>query len=112
MLVENGTADKIDPTNDKAFQRRAIVTYKNGQTAVIESDKPITLTEFAHDLASKDPNKPENDIQTAMYVDMGDWSEGWYRNPSDGKIISIGNDKLQTNKQTNWLVFKKPVQNT
>ena len=82
----------------KLFQRRGIVVLKNGKTAIVESHKIITLKTFSDDLAALG-------VKDLLYTDMGYWDEGWYR--IDGKTITIGNYLSQTDKQSNWVVFRK-----
>ena len=38
---------------------------------------------------------------------MGAWDEGWYKNPINNTLVKIGKDLSQTDKQSNWIVFKK-----
>jgi hypothetical protein len=47
-----------------------------------------------------------NNIKNAIYLDMGTYSEGWYKN-DDGKINTIGEDMKNTDKQSNWIVYEK-----
>jgi hypothetical protein len=98
QLIEKGVGATYKDV--KLFQRRAIVKFKNNKTAVIESYQHITLTAFTTDLL-------ELGVQDALYTDMGAWDEGWYHNPVDNKLITIGRMKTQTDKQCNWVVFKK-----
>lgn len=102
LLVTDG---KPSPFKDRTlFQRRAIVKFKDGQTAIFESKHALTLTTFGEDLKSAG-------VQNAMYTDMGAWDEGWYRD-SSGTIKVIGLDKSRTDKQSNWLTFRvrtKPI---
>lgn len=97
LMIEKGVGAKYKDV--KLFQRRAIVKLKGNKTAVIESYEHITLTAFTTDLL-------ELGVQDALYVDMGAWDEGWYRNSVDNKTITIGRMKTQTDKQCNWVVFK------
>lgn len=97
LMIEKGVGAKYKDV--KLFQRRAIVKLKGNKTAVIESYEHITLTAFTTDLL-------ELGVQDALYVDMGAWDEGWYKNRIDNKIITIGRMKTQTDKQCNWVVFK------
>lgn len=97
QMVENGGGAKYKDV--KLFQRRAIVKLKGNKTAMIESYENITLATFTNDLI-------ELGALDALYVDMGAWDEGWYKNPVDNKIITIGRMKTQTDKQCNWVVFK------
>ncbi len=97
QLIEKGKGAKYKDV--KLFQRRAIVKLKGGKTAVIESFEHITLTAFTTDLL-------ELGAVDALYTDMGSWDEGWYRDPANGKPITIGRLRAQTDKQCNWVVFK------
>lgn len=98
QMIEKGVGAKYKDV--KLFQRRAIVKFKGNKTAVIESYENITLATFTNDLL-------ELGVMDALYTDMGAWDEGWYRNPADNKIITIGRMKTQTDKQCNWVVFKE-----
>lgn len=97
QMVEKGNGAKYKDV--KLFQRRAIVKLKGNKTAMIESYENITLATFTTDLL-------ELGAVDALYTDMGAWDEGWYKNPIDNKIITIGRMKTQTDKQCNWVVFK------
>lgn len=81
----------------KLFQRRAIVKLKNNRTAVIESYEHITLAAFTKDII-------ELGAVDALYTDMGAWDEGWYK--TGNSIVTIGRMKTQTDKQSNWVIFK------
>ena len=96
QMIENGTAAKFKDV--KLFQRRGIAKFKNGKTAIIESDEAITLKVFADDLV-------ELGVNSLLYTDMGAWDEGWYRDPVKGNIVVMGKDKSQTARQSNWVVF-------
>ena len=97
QMIEKGSGAKYKDV--KLFQRRAIVKLKGNKTAIIESYENITLSAFTTDML-------ELGVTDALYTDMGAWDEGWYRDPSDNKIITIGRMKMQTDKQCNWVVFK------
>lgn len=97
QLIEKGAGAKYKDV--KLFQRRAIVKLKGNKTAMIESYENITLTAFTTDLL-------ELGAIDALYTDMGAWDEGWYKNPIDNKLVTIGRMKTQTDKQCNWVVFK------
>ncbi len=81
------------------FERRAIVKFHNGKTAIVESSAAITLWAFANDLKALK-------VKDALYTDMGAWDEGWYKNPKDGKVVLLGNNHSQTKRQSNWVVFE------
>ena len=98
QLIENGKAASF---KDKAyFQRRAIVTFKNGKTAVVECAESLLLSEFSKELV-------ELGVKNALYTDMGGWDEGYYRDPVSGKKVTIGLMKTHTDRQSNWVVFRK-----
>jgi len=97
QVVVNGQAERF--FDEKLFQRRAIVIFKDKKVAIIESQEPITLAAFSKDLV-------ELGAYNALYTDMGSWDEGWYRD-SAGKLITTGTSRAQTAKQSNWVVFTK-----
>lgn len=98
QMVRNGEA-LVFNKDQKLFQRRAIVIYADGNVAMIETKSPITLSEFANDLVRMK-------VWNAMYTDMGSYDEGWVRDPGNEKIIVIGNNRMETARQSNWLIFK------
>lgn len=100
QVVKDGHAESF--VDKSHFQRRCIAFLKDGSAAVIESRTEITFNEFGVDLV-------EMGVADAVYTDMGPWSEGWYRDGRTGKLISIGDCKLFTEKQTNWFVLKKKI---
>lgn len=97
QVVANGKGERF--RDSSRFQRRGIAILKDGTTAIVESAEPITLTQFGEDTASMG-------VEQLAYTDMGPWDEGWYRNPSDGNLITIGRDRSLTGRQSNWLYFE------
>jgi hypothetical protein len=98
QLIENGTAASFV---DKAvFQRRAIVIFTTGKTAIVEGTEANTLAEFSADLV-------ELGAKDALYTDMGGWDEGWYIDPSTKKKVTIGLIRSHTAQQSNWVIFRK-----
>jgi hypothetical protein len=95
MLVKDGAPESFK--DGTICQRRALVVLKNGKKAIIESREDINLSQFAKDLA-------DLGVLEALYTDMGSWDEGWYRN--DGKVQTLGKICSETDRQTNWVVFK------
>jgi hypothetical protein len=82
------------------FQRRALVEFANRQCAVVESvADDLEIKQFADDLL-------ELGAKNALYLDMGDWDEGWYRDGS--RVITLGHRRTHTARQSNWLVFAEP----
>lgn len=78
------------------YQRRAVCNYK-GKAVIVESKLPCTLQKFADVLKTCG-------IQNALYLDMGSWDEGWYRDEYYG-LHTIGLMRNQTAKQSNWIRF-------
>jgi hypothetical protein len=98
QCIENGKAAKFK--DKKLFQRRGIAILKDNSVAIIESTEAITLEVFSNDLVLLN-------VRQLIYTDMGAWDEGWYRNPVNNIPIKIGKDLSQTDKQSNWIVFRK-----
>ncbi len=98
QMMVNGKAE--DSKSLKKFQCRGIVKLKSGKVAVVESEEEISLKTFAADLAA------EGSVKDLLYIDMGAWDEGWYKN-SEGKLVVIGTNRSATEKQCNWIIFKK-----
>jgi len=92
LLVMNSKAQVFKEQPN--YQRRALV-LTNGGAEIIESEELMGLNEFAESLVKLGAEK-------AINLDMGGWSEGWYRNNQD-EIISIGYMQMNTDKQSNWL---------
>jgi hypothetical protein len=97
QMIENGSAATFKDV--QLFQRRGIVIFKDGRTAIAESVRAITLKTFANDLVGLG-------AKDLLYTDMGSWDEGWYRN-NEGQLKILGNNRSQTSKQSNWIVFRK-----
>ncbi len=81
------------------FQRRAILEFCDGRFGIVESTTPITFSTFIADLVCLG-------VRNALYLDMGAWDEGWYRNSGTGKVKVIGNDRSLTYRQSNWIIFR------
>lgn len=98
LVVNNGKAASF---RDKSkFQRRAVVKFKKGSFGIVESDRAITFNTFNDDLVWMGADQ-------ALYLDMGAWDEGWFRDATTGKTVVIGNDRSLTHKQSNWLVLRR-----
>ena len=81
------------------FQRRALVELANRRLAVVESVADgLTMQQFADDLLALG-------ARNALYLDMGDWDEGWYK--ANGRVIRLGHRQTETARQSNWLVFAR-----
>lgn len=98
LLVFQGKNQKA--VGGSVFQRRALVEFASHQFAVVESaSNYLTLKQFGDDLL-------ELGAKNALYLDMGDWDEGWYKAP--GELVRLGNRRTETARQSNWLVFVAP----
>ena len=94
-------ASKIIPCGiwgDLKYKRRALIKFEVGY-AIGESDSKMTIEDFQKALI-------HIGAVDAVYLDMGSWSEGWYRK-DNGEVITIGEagNMGNTSKQTNWIVF-------
>ncbi|MBC7693844.1 MAG: hypothetical protein H7141_00205 [Burkholderiales bacterium] len=98
QCIENGKASKF--IDKKIFQRRGIAILADNSVCIIESTEPITLQVFSTDLVLLG-------VKQLIYTDMGAWDEGWYKNPLNNNLVIIGKNLSQTNKQSNWIVFRK-----
>lgn len=98
QCIQNGKAASF--ADQKVFQRRGIVVLKDHSIAIIESRENITLKVFSEDLARLG-------VVDLIYTDMGAWDEGWYRDPANNTLKTIGRDLSQTARQSNWIVFRK-----
>jgi len=87
-----------NPFSNSNLQMRVIAKIKN-EIFIIESDSNIESEYFISTLIKMG-------VSDAIYLDMGSWSEGWYKD-ANNTIKSIGNNKSNTNKQTNWVLFHK-----
>lgn len=97
-LIENSEAKACEIFKNRATFRRALA-QKEGETHLIESLDRMTIEDFTNTLISFG-------YEQAIYLDMGSWSEGWYRN-SENQIVRIGNNWKSSHLQTNWLVIRK-----
>lgn len=85
-------------SSKRKLLRRALVEIDN-HVFIVESKAQCSIIDFQNLLVL-------NKIKNSIYLDMGTYSEGWYRNDNH-KIISIGETMRETNLQSNWLVFQK-----
>ncbi|UAM99118.1 phosphodiester glycosidase family protein [Polaribacter litorisediminis] len=99
LLVNNSNIVKCELFKDRKNTRRAIIKYGNGAIFIAETHRPVTILEFQKALV-------EIGVKDALYLDMGSWSEGWYRSSSCERL-RIGELFSNTSKQTNWLTFER-----
>lgn len=96
QVVKDGRAERFK--DNSLFQRRGLGILKSGKRVIIESDRPLTLTQFGEDAVTLKAT-------SLVYFDMGPWDEGWYRDPVSGDPVTMGQNRTMTDKQTNWFVF-------
>ncbi|MBF9140602.1 hypothetical protein [Hymenobacter properus] len=95
LLVYQGRS--VHAAGGSVFQRRALVEMAGHRYAVVESVADnLTLRQFGDDLR-------ELGAHNALYLDMGDWDEGWYR--AGGQVVRLGHRRSETARQSNWLVM-------
>lgn len=97
-LIYNGEAQQCEIFKNRATFRRALV-QKDYETSIIETLERMTIDEFINGLISLE-------YKQAIYLDMGSWSEGWYKD-YENNIVRIGNNWKSSHLQTNWLVIRK-----
>ena len=97
-LIENSEAKPCEIFKNRATFRRALA-QKEWETHLIESLDRMTIEDFTNTLIFFG-------YQQAIYLDMGSWSEGWFRN-SENQIVRTGNNWKSSHLQTNWLVIRK-----
>lgn len=98
LLINNSSLIDCDLFGEKENLRRAIIKYQDVYY-VVESHRPVTIREFQKGLL-------EVGVLSAINLDMGTYSEGWYKDENCNKI-KIGEKMWNTNLQTNWLVFRR-----
>lgn len=97
LLVKEGVAKKFNNERlNNPHIRRAIGMTNTGKWYIIESKDRIGLNRFAKMLVTFD-------LRDAVYLDMGSYGEGWYRDLS-GEIYIL-TPGTNTHNQTNWLIF-------
>lgn len=97
LLIKNSNIIECKLFGDHINLRRALIKFDDSEFLVGESHRPMTIFEFQKALK-------EIGVLDAVNLDMGSWSEGWYKS-NNGKI-SIGDNFANTKRQTNWIVYK------
>jgi hypothetical protein len=98
LLVKNKHIIPCELFGSKKNLRRALIQFKD-TFCIGESQRPITISEFQESLVNIG-------AVNAINLDMGTWSEGWYKNHYCEKII-VGEKMISTNKQSNWIIYTK-----
>lgn len=97
LLMKNFKIVNSDIWGSRKYLRRALV-LKNNKYYMAESFGPISTSSFQKSLLNIG-------IKDAIYLDMGTWSEGWVKD-YNRNITRIGSHMINTQKQTNWIVFE------
>jgi len=100
LLVKNNQIVPCDLFHGKENLRRALIEFKDNHYLIGESQTRVTISDFQESLV-------KIGAINAVNLDMGTWSEGWYKNHS-GEKITVGEKMYSTNKQTNWIIYTKP----
>ncbi|MGL2988065.1 phosphodiester glycosidase family protein [Flavobacterium sp. RSSA_27] len=98
LLIKDNQIVPCNLFGIKENRRRALIQFEDFY-CIGESSRPLTISEFQESLVNIG-------AVNAVNLDMGTWSEGWYKNNCKEKII-IGEYMYNTNRQTNWLLFTK-----
>jgi exopolysaccharide biosynthesis protein len=98
LLIKQSKIIDCNAFRERKNLRRALIQFNN-LVCVGQSQRPVTIREFQELLI-------KIGAVNAIYLDMGTWSEGWYKNENYKKII-IGENMINTDEQTNWLIYKK-----
>lgn len=96
LLVWNFQIKNCDVFKDRKTERRALVLI-DGKASIIESEEKLHIDDFSRGLVELGADK-------AIYLDMGSWSQGWYRK-NDNTVIDIGKNWKSSHLQTNWLII-------
>jgi hypothetical protein len=98
LLVKNKQIVPCNLFRSKENLRRALIQFKD-TFCIGESQRPVTISEFQESLV-------KIGAINAINLDMGTWSEGWYKNHCCEKI-TVGEKMFSTNKQSNWIIYTK-----
>ena len=82
----------------KDFYRAACITCDSDDFMIVQSETSVSLGDFIGALK-------EMSVAEALYLDMGGWKYGWYREATDSPAIDFFDSKSPY--QTNWLVIKR-----
>lgn len=98
LLVHNRQAVKTNVFKNRTTARRALAIV-NRKPLIVETNDRIHIDTFTTCLL-------QMGAEQAIYLDMGSWSEGWYRT-NNQTIQRIGNNRRSTHLQTNWITIKR-----
>jgi len=98
LLLKNSAIVECKLFGNRKNVRRALIQFEDFY-CIGESDKPLTIQEFQQSLL-------EIGAIDAINLDMGTWSEGWFKDANNSKV-TIGENMSNTQRQTNWIVYRK-----
>ncbi len=96
LLVLNSQIISCNLFGNTRSKRRALVKFNNSY-CIAESVGPLAIADFQKALI-------RIKATSAINLDMGSWSEGWYKN-KQGNQVKIGDNMSSTRQQTNWLIL-------
>ncbi len=101
LLLQNGKnvykGTPINPNTTNYYRAACIMT--DGSFAVIQSKIILPLKNFISSLS-------QLGVSNALYLDMGGWKYGWYRETKSVSATKLFEVEADTKYQTNWLVIK------
>jgi hypothetical protein len=114
LAIYNGEIQMKTPfSKNKGFKQpyRFLCELSNGDLAIVEV-RGVPYKAAVIQALNKPICRTDNSItiKHALYLDMGGWSDGWYRDSRYIYDINTDNkiDKIyQNNHQTNWIVVTK-----
>lgn len=95
LVYDSRTIKFKDP---KKKIRRALCKDKNGVVFLLQSNIPMTLSDFAVECSKCSTN--------ATYLDMGEYGYGYIKKKNNIVIPLLGLFYGKRNKQTNWLYIE------
>ena len=104
LIVEDG-AGHVERIPQAIRDREAHIIYRaacimnDGSFAVIQGVNEMYCHEFVDGLVTLG-------VQQALYLDMGTWAYGWYREFNGGPIVELAPRFSNTRYQTNWLIIR------
>ena len=104
LIVEDG-AGRVERIPQAIRDREAHIIYRaacimnDGSFAVIQGIDKMYCHEFIDGLVKLG-------VQQALYLDMGTWAYGWYREHNGDPIVELAPHFDNTRYQSNWLVVR------
>lgn len=104
LIVEDG-AGYVNRIPQAIRDRESHIIYRaacimnDGSFAVIQGMDEMYCHEFVDGLVTLG-------VQQALYLDMGTWAYGWYREFNGGPIVELAPRFDNTRYQTNWLIIR------